>query len=70
MPSSYSSQTHLFVGIIRCESSALYFTSYASGFVLATGRSELRNNPRVSSPTLDWNSLCLLLQTCPRLKAV
>ena len=70
MPSSYSSGTHLFVEIIRYESNAPYFTSYASGFVLAPGISELRNNPRVSLLTLDWNCLYLLLQTWPRLKAL
>lgn len=70
VPSPYSSQRHFFAEITRHESSAPYFTSYTSGFILALGRSELRNNPRVSFLTLGWNCLYLLLQTWPKLKAL
>lgn len=68
MPSSCGSQTHFFVEIIRYGSNAPYIIHI--GFVLAAGRSELRNNLRVSFLTLDWNCLYLLLQTWPRLKAL
>lgn len=47
-------QTHFFAEIIRYESRAPYFTSHTSGFILALGRSELRNNPRVSLLTLGY----------------
>lgn len=70
MPPSYSRQRCLFIGLMRPESNAPYFTSYPLGFVIAAGRSELRNNPRMGFLTLDWNCLYLLLQTWPRLKAL